>query len=201
MSTLDEATAQAIKEMNDQLGLYIPADVHDENLIEQYQQLFAYARSIHFRYNSVTIEEIKQLFIEFYNADDISKNQILTQLENKVQKLENDDIMNAAANSDLELERAKLIFTLLDEHQKPEYLFLLENGRAAEPGDDLSSYKQIIAQSEQEVYATMNEPQTASSIQPLSSEDVIAKYFKGNSYDSMRRNSGFTVDSLDKDDK
>lgn len=201
MSLTDAQVAELNQQMNDELDIYIPANIEDDRERYQYEQLFGYLRRLVYQYNKLSNTEAHHIFIDFYNANKEDKNLALVKLENTCIKEDKNVELFGEMNEELEQDKAMAIYDALDPADRPAFLFALEHGYPPEPGEDLGKYEQIIRESEQEMNKILNELQQTQEEEyytALSPEEVAAKYFKGSgAYDPASRNSGFRVDQIE----
>jgi hypothetical protein len=211
----DEQIRQAALEMDTELGLYIPADIHNSSDIAGYRSLFFGLRVLYFVYKTMSPEQVREYFIDYYNAPGDEKNSFVVSLNNRILDAEKQKELSDVMNQDDRIDMLVKTYELLRDGQTPEgriaaaqYLYALEHGDYPEPDTDLSealtqvdSYdnEEILNRQEAEFLRRDMERRLQRENQPtfeaLSPEEVASKYLRGSGLvDPGARNSGFRVD-------
>lgn len=196
----EEQIQDLINNMNEELGLYIPGDVTNDEEKEKYNQLFSILRNLNFSFNALETDEAKNIFYSYYNGSDEIKEQILLQNQQRLEELQSEDQQLEEIDDEEELTKMKYIFELLDQNEKVNYLYLLENGEYPDDDTDKSKYVQMVKEYEeglQEVLNQLNQEQQVveEGYKSLTPQQIANRYLEGAGvYDPSSRNSGLRVD-------
>lgn len=200
-------------QMDKTLDLYLPEGIQEESDLRLYDQFFSLCRKIFFIFELKTREEIKQLFIQFYNNDYSGKlgtiNILINEINSYVTLSELLDITDEEENDE-----RKVDFYLIQSSRenKASVLYFFDRGYVAETESDLQEYFVIVDEIDNEILQNSittgaNEKDDLYNVginkgvevEPVeldqSPEAVVSRYLKGSGvYDPALRNSGFRVD-------
>ncbi len=211
----DEQVREAALDMDNELGLYIPADVKDENAVFNYRELFFTLRVLHYKYKTMSPEQVRDEFIEYYNAPDEQKNVIIVTLNNRMEDAEYQQGLRDARGEEDTVDMLVRVYELLRNGddvegrvQAAQFLYSLENGVYPEPEDDLTGQLATVDRYDNEKIIDAQEAEFLRkdmeirmqrenhvSFEALSPEEVASKYLRGAGLvDPGARNSGFRVD-------
>lgn len=207
MPELKEQTIKLIYQMNDELGVYFPGDVHDEYELELYDELFTLLRQAFYLYSLINKSEIQELFIKFYNLDYGDKLGVINELKIKIQNFIESYQRVIDNNPELIEQRNALLYQIQpDRESKAELLYFLSKGYLPEDDSELSEYLAYVDAIEDAV-SKVAEEITTDQQEELHDEDennavverpedVVSRYLKGSGiYDPALRNTGFRVDT------
>ena len=211
MTTLitDPQTIEFAKQMNAEIDVYFPADEQDPATLKLYDELFSLLRQLYFLYQSISLEEINTIFVNFYNSLLSDKYGMVNTLQNRVDQLVGyylsiqDDYQEIVEDKAVEL-----YLNAGDRRAKAAILYFHEKGYFPEMGEDVTEYFQAVDAIETEVNSYVDEIEDSQSpkqsvpgveVEPIeldqSPEAVVSRYLKGSGvYDPALRNSGFRVD-------
>ena len=210
---VDNEILQIANDMNEELDIYIPADEHSTKMLALYDELFSDFRKLYFLYTDITLEEVKKIFLEFYNSDYTSRSGILNTLENRIQKLISDLIGVVEQYPEFVQAKASELYVQTDNRDtKASLLFFYATGEIPTSQTDLTDFYnevdaieiQVSTQLDGQVEVELSPVALQSSVpgvevEPVeldqSPEAVVSRYLKGSGvYDPALRNSGFRVD-------
>lgn len=197
---MDQEEKKMSVEMDNALGLYIPSGVTDETDLRLYDEFFRLCRILYFVLRERTFEEIKQNFIQFYNANYEGKLTILNQMENNigfvlyVREVTKEDSLDK-----INEEKTKLYLEMPDERSKANLLYYFNFGYMPATENEVEAYIQVAREIERAVneQEKVDTEKTMLELEPesVTPEDVVRRYLKGSGlYDPALRNTGFRVD-------
>jgi hypothetical protein len=205
--TNQDKILQLAKDMNDALGLYLPADVLDEPEQELYDRFFVTLRMAFYEFAVLSQEEITQYFVEFYNGDYFQKRQLYNVVVNEINTRVRYDAIEAYIDVEKQQGDRFEIYSQLDSvDSKAAFLFTMYNKITPRLEDDLSEYyeqvkiidaelKRIEELEDQQDQISARE-ELAQEIEDIKPEDVVSRYLKGSGvYDPALRNTGFRIDT------
>lgn len=167
-----------IKKMNDDLNLYIPAGVEDENSVYSYELLFFYLRKMHYLYSMVSKEEVAEIFTNFYHASEAEKAMTLNELENKLESEKRMRELIEKEYNDVELARIYALADLLPEEEQAKFLYFLDNDEEPDETTDLSQYIKAIQDVKAAQEAQMQQQMQGVYPAAMSPEEVAQRYLE-----------------------
>jgi hypothetical protein len=200
--TMTETEQTTAHDMDTELGIYVPAGVTDNADLRLYDEFFSLCRQCVFLYSLLTLEEVKQLFIEFYNYEYIEKVGVNISLKNKIEtylsmlELDEEDTPDKFDDT-----RTDIYLEQPDKQSKAATLYFFDHGYAYQREEELVVYLQIVDEIERasQEYVAQLEAEGAGdehSVVDSSPEEVVSRYLKGSGvYDPALRNTGFRVDT------
>lgn len=142
---------QMIEQMNQELDLYIPADVTDEHEIYNYNLLFFFLRKLYYLLKSITKEEVTNYFSEYYHADESEKRVLINKIENRVDNEMYHERFSRNRKKEESIQRIdRMLEEMNSDLEKAKFLFILENGETPKENSDLEPYMEIIRQGNEE---------------------------------------------------
>lgn len=130
------------EQLNEELGLYIPADVKEDYEIANYDKLFYLLRKYFITLPNSTKEEVEEIFHTYYNLPENKKNPYLVSTENSIEKqVRQQEELEIVFGEDLLVQKMIAIYSLLDNEQdKAEFLYFVENGDLPNENVNLNKY-------------------------------------------------------------
>lgn len=191
-----------VDEMNQELDLYVPADIHDEFEISSYENLFLKLRQLYFLYKRISLEEVRQYFVDFYNAGSTDKSGIINKLDALLSDAEQKDEEIQEMLKPLTAYRIALMTEGMNIEDQAKTLYRLENNTEPQSESDLAPYIQALSLPQEEIdnlddqiLATEQEELVDPNYKSLTAQQVAAKYLRGaGAYDPSKRNTGFRID-------